>query len=294
MTDNYPNASRRSALGFSTLALGLPVLGGLLGSNAAAAATSGGKQLDLKNKADYLTALQKMRGALDDRICMGYVKGLYYGVVDSRITPLYGVLGGTFSRYKKMPDGNFEGRTFEVAYFTDWNTGALLDTFDNPYTGEKVTVPQTRMGPSTVTVTADGLQVSGAAERGLKFDHRFLPARIVNNDVWIVEETSAGTPPDFKGPRFLYNEVTTYQTTLTELNDPNLKQTASHVHFNGVVTWRPWLKMGDRPGHLLGNATGRRLAKMTDYPIEYQEWTKKYHPDVWADPGAILDGKKEG
>jgi len=291
MTDSPLNASRRNALGFGALALG-----GLMAPGVALAKTSS-KAFDLNNKADYLTAVQKMRGALDERVCMGYVKGLYYGVVDSRITPLYGVLGGTFTRYKKLPDGNFEGRTFEVAYFTDWNTGALMDTFKNPYTGETVTVPQTRMGPSTVIISADGVKLadSAAAEaRGLKFSHRFLPARVVNNDVWIVEETSAGTPPDFKGPPFIYNEVTTYQTTLTELNDPKLKQTASHVHFNGVVSWRPWLKMGDRPGHLLGNATGRRLAKMTDYPVEYQEWTKKHHPDVWADPNAILDGKKAG
>jgi hypothetical protein len=285
MTDT----SRRSALGFGALGLGALGLGAPNLISSAQAAT--GKTLDLKNRADYLTAVQKMRGALDERICMGYVKGLYYGVVDNKIRPLYGVLGGTFSRYKKRADGNFEGRTFEVAYFTDWETGQLLETYDNPYTGEKVTVPQTRMGPSTVLITPDGVESEGAAARGLQFTHRFLPARVVNNDVWIVDETIVSSPPDFKGPKFSYNEVTTYQTTLTELNDPNLKQTATHVHFNGVVGWRPWLKMGDRPGHLLGNATGRRLAKMTDYPKEYQEWTAKHHPDVWADPGKILDGK---
>ena len=290
MTNAPMLTSRRSTLGFGALALGMP---GLI---APAHAQSAGKSLDLKNKSDFLTALQKMRGSLDERICMGYVKGLYYGVVDDRITPLYGVLGGTFSRYKKLPDGNFEGRTFEVAYFTDWETGGLLENFKNPYTGETVTVPQTRMGPSTITITADGLKIGSAAgeARGMSISNRFLPARVVNNDVWIVEESKVGTAPDFKGPKFSFNEVTTYQTTLAELNDPKLMQTATHVHFNGVVSWRPWLKMGDRPGHLLGNAAGRRLAKMTDYPAEYQEWTKKYHADVWADPGAILDGKKAG
>ena len=289
MTD--PSTSRRSVIGFGTLALGLPLLGSAFSS--AAQAQTKDKSLDLSNKADFLTAVQKMRGALDERICMGYVKGLYYGVVDAKITPLYGVLGGTFSRYKRLPNGNFEGRTFEVAYFTDWNTGQLMETFNNPYTGETVTVPQTRMGPSTVIITTEGLKIGGESGLpGMSVTHRFLPARVVNNDVWIVDESVVSTPPDFKGPKFSYNEVTTLQTTLTELNDPKLLQTATHVHFNGVVSWRPWLKMGDRPGHLLGNAAGRRVSKMTDYPAEYQEWTKKYHADVWANPGAILDGKK--
>jgi hypothetical protein len=39
----------------------------------------------------------------------------------------------------------------------------------------------------------------------------------------------------------------------------------------------------------LGNGTGRKYAKLTDYPPLYQELTRKHHPDVWADPGAILD-----
>ncbi len=291
MTNTPTNPSRRSALGFGTLALGLPLMGAAI--NSPAQAQTKGKGLDLTNKADFLTALQKMRGALDERICMGYVKGLYYGVVDDRLTPLYGVLGGTFTRYKKLPDGNFEGRTFEVAYFTDWDTGALLENFKNPYTGETVSVPQTRMGPSTIIITPDGLKIGGGGGLpGMKVSHRFLPARVVNNDVWIVEESFVSTPPDFKGPKFAYNEVTTMQTTLSELNNPKLMQTLTHVHYSVVVSWRPWLKMGDRPGHLMGNAAGRRLEKMTDYPAEYQEWTKKYHADVWADPGAILDGKK--
>lgn len=290
MSESMPPAaaSRRGVLGLGALALGVPGALAALSMPVTARAQAKGKALALSDRGDFLTAVQKMRGALDGRICMGYVKGIYYGVVDTVLTPLYGVLGGTFSRYKQLPDGSFEGRTFEVAYFTDWNTGQLLEKFANPYTGETVDVPQTRMGPSTINISADGLKVS-AEGRGLVFKHRFLPARVVNDDVWIVDESMVSTPPNFAGPKFFYNEVTTLQASLKDLNNPDLKQTPTHVHFNGIVSWRPWLKMGDRPGHLLGNAAGRRLAKMTDYPREYQEWTKAHHADVWADPGAILD-----
>lgn len=280
--------TRRNALALTSRALpalALPSLAGLAQPAAAAG------KLDLTNKADYLTAFQKMRGSLDNRICYGGITGIYYGVMDNRIIPLYGVLAGTFSRYQKAADGNFEGRTFEVAYFTDWNTGDLLEKYNNPITGETVDVPQTRMGPSKITVTADGLKIGGAAgeARGMSIQNRFLPARVVNNDVWIVEESIVATPKEFKGPKFAYNEVTTYHATLDDLNNTALMKTPTLVHFSVVVSWRPWLKMGDRPGHLMGNGTGRKYNKLDDYPARYQEWTKKFHPDVWADPGAILD-----
>lgn len=281
--------SRRSALSMGALALGLPAAAGL-GLPLVGEAAAQTYPLDLKKKSDFHIAVQKMRGALDDRVCMGGITGLYYGVVDGVLIPLYGVLAGTFSRYVKLPDGNYEGRSFEIAYFTDWDTGDLIDKFKNPFTGETVDVPQTRMGPSKILITADGFRpLAATSERsGMVFNNRFLPARVVNNDVWIVDETRVSTPPDFKGPKFLYNEVTTLHTTLTELNDPNLKQTPTLVHFNLLVGWRPWLKMGDRPGHLLGNGTGRRYSKLTDYPPKYQEYCKKFHADAWADPAAIL------
>lgn len=289
MTDHL--TTRRGALSLSTMALGLPGALTAMTLPVAGANAADGKAFDLGNRGDFLTAFQKMRGALDGRICMGGITGIYYAVMEEKLTPLYGVLAGTFSRYQKLPDGNFEGRTFEVAYFTDWNTGQLMEKFQNPITGEVNDVPQTRMGPSKITITADGLKIGGAAgeARGMSIKNRFLPARVVNDDCWIVEESLVSSPDGFPGPKFSYNEVTTYHTTLSDLNNPSLNQTPTLVHFNVVVTWRPWLKMGDRKGHLLGNGTGRRYAKMTDYPALYQELTKKHHPDVWADPRAILD-----
>ena len=42
----------------------------------------------------------KMSGALDDRLVIGFVSGRYNGVVDSELTPLFGVFAATFSRYR--------------------------------------------------------------------------------------------------------------------------------------------------------------------------------------------------
>ena len=41
-----------------------------------------------------------MRGALDGQLVVGFVSGRYDGVVDSEMTPLYGVAGATISRYR--------------------------------------------------------------------------------------------------------------------------------------------------------------------------------------------------
>lgn len=268
---------------------------GLLAAGAPALAATGHRTLDFTNRKDQLTALIKMRASMDNRIVMGGVKGLYYGVVNNKVTPLYGVMGGTLARYEQLDEWTWAGVSFEVAYFTDWETGELLDTFDNPYTGETVEVPQTRMGPSKLLLSLEGRRSPSESPRlaGLDISHRFITPRNERGTVVLVEEIRVGPPEGFKGPAFNYNEVTTYRAQMSELADPEVMIANDSTHFNGIVSWRPWLKMGDHPGHLFGTATGGRFKSVDDYPEYYIELTNKHHPDVFADPAAILAGTEE-
>lgn len=272
------------------------ILGGMGGAGLLAAGTTSARAdshtaaLDFSKKEDQLTAIIKMRASMDNSIVMGGVTGLYYGVVDNRITPLFGVLAGTMSRYKQLDEWRYEGVTFEVAYFTDWNTGELLETFDNPFTGKTVEVPQTRMGPSKLIIGIDGREIPSDNPRMASMDisHRFIPPRVEHDDVILVEELHAGTKKDFPGQAFHFNEVTTYRAKMADLVNPDVMIANENTHFNVVVTWRPWLNMGDHAGHMLGTAPGGRYATVDDFPPYYVELTNKYHPDVFGDTAALL------
>jgi hypothetical protein len=284
MTDLHdgPAFSRRGSLGLLSAAAVAAAAG-------APAAAAGGKLLDLGQRADYFNAVMQMRGSKDERLCMGFIRGNYYGLVANKLTPLYHVLAGTFSRFKRRADGNYDGATFEVAYFTDWNTNALLDTYLNPLTGKTVKVPITRMGPSRILLTPDGMKpVTTGLPPGMQVNHRFLPARVVGDDVWIVEENFVGTAPDAKGPPFNYNEVTTYRASLKALSDSKQMRAPTDVHFTVVVNWRPWLEMGDIAGNLLGDGGGRHIDRIEDFPPEYVALTRKHHPDAIDDPQGVL------
>lgn len=268
---------------------------GLLAASGPALGATNSATLDFSDKKDRLTALIKMRASMDDRIVMGGVKGLYYGVVNNKVTPLYGVMGGTLARYEQLDEWTYAGVSFEVAYFTNWETGELLETFDNPYTGETVEVPQTRMGPSKLLLSLEGRRSPSESPRlaGLDISHRFITPRNEKGTVVLVEEVIVGTPEDFKGPQFHYNEVTTYRAQMEDLANPEVMVANDSTHFNGIVSWRPWLNMGDHPGHLFGTATGGRFETVDDYPDYYLELTNKHHPDVFADPAAILAGEED-
>ena len=283
---------RRSFVGGS-LGVGAYLLSGC-GSNstesAAPAATAPARQrLDLGKPADFLTAIIKMRGSTVPKLSMGFVIGSYYGIVDDQATPLFGVLAGTFSLYEQLDNATYRARALEVAYFTDIDTGQLLETWDNPYTGETVSVPQTRMGPSTTLVRAEGLEILRASGEavGMELNHRFRPAVTVGDQVWVTEEIKAVAAIPGRKP-FVYNEMSTYHSNRDDLEDPNQASVRANVEFHSIISWRPWMQMGGRPGHLTGRGSGQHVKAYAELPPLYQTLNAEHHPDVAENALALL------
>ncbi len=244
--------------------------------------------LDLGNRRDLLTALVKLRGATDTRLVIGYVVGARYAVPQHRAIPMMGILAATFSQYRRLDEDTFEARALEIGYFTDLTTGKVLDKWRNPVTGTTVDVPHTRMGPSRIVVTADGLTVprmSGEAT-GLKLQHFFQAPVVVGDNVWVTEQINVDGPP---GPRpFVYNEMSTYYARKSELDDPDISTVATQVQYQSLITYRPWMGFGDTPGHTIARGSGVHVARMEDLPPYYLELTRQRHPDVLKDPLALL------
>ena len=260
---------------------------------AAGVRTFAGTGLDLSASDDFLTAAVKLRGSTDDRLCMGWVTGTRYAVIENEAIPMLGFLAGTFSRYRRIRRDAYEAKTIEVAYFTDLAHGRLLETWDNPVTGKKVEVPQVRMGPASFLITADGLTIQQAAGEAVGMDlrHRFKPAVTRGNDVWISEEIHVnGTPPGRDAKPFVYNEMTTYHGLRTDLEDPAQATVPTSVSFQSLVTWRPWMGFGDLPGHTTAHGTGTRAENIDDFPQYYLELTARHHPDVLENPMGVLNG----
>lgn len=247
--------------------------------------------LDLGDRRDLLTAIAKMRGSTDGRLTIGYVIGTNYAVPEHREIPMMGILAATFSQYRRVSDDAFEARAIEIGYATDVETGKLLETWKNPVTGTVVEVPQTRMGPSLITVTADGLKVprpSGEAT-GLELKHRFLPPVVVGDDVWITEDIHVEGPPGARP--FVYNELSTYHARKSDLDDPARAVVPTQVDYQSLITYRPWMGFADTPGHTIARGAGARVTRIEDLPAYYLELTRRHHPDVLQDPVGVLAAK---
>ena len=269
---------------------GLIAAAGLTAAGAAVPAqTAAAARLDLSDPKARLKAFIRLRGSLDQSLVVGCISGSYYGVVGAEVRPLYGVTATTFARYRELADGRFECFTYEVAYFTDNETGKVMDRWANPYTGQTVDVAHTFTKPARVVIGDDLAIKVEPPIPGLRVRHTTRPPLVIGPDLWWTEEVfTEAQIPGMAAP-LRYSEVVTLQTSVAELSATKTPRVTCRNAYSSVVNWRPWLKMGDAPGHLMGNGSGAWGVRMVDLPANWLEATKARHPEVLANSGALIE-----
>lgn len=264
---------------------------GLLLATAPLSLMGASAALDLDDPWDRLTALAKLRGDIDGSTVMWWMKGVRYGVVDNIITPLFGMLIGSFQRLRPIPGKGFELNMLEMSYFTDLQTGAILDTFKNPYNGKVVKIPEQRLGPYPVLMRPTGVILPDAPMFGdVELQTQVGPAIISGDDVWIRDDSTVRVDSDHPMMgKHIYNELVTYRGRLSELNNPEITSASADISFQSVTSWREWFEAEDVGGHTTARANGSKIYRIEDFPAEYLAAARERHPELIADPDAALD-----
>jgi hypothetical protein len=279
--------NRRRALQLIGATALAPTVAGL-----AACATTpprSGPTIDLSTPSARLNALMRVRGALDDRLVIGYVTGRYYGVVDGNPTPLFGVAAATFSRYRPLPGGGYEYASHEQACFTDLATGQRLEEWVNPLNGKLVKPAVVQSQPSWRIINPD-LTFRGREPDppGVTFDQRILPPEVQVGDVVFTEQGKfAGTAPGATRP-FRYAEAVSMRARIVDLvgsNSPSVPNTSAYT---SISSWRPWMQMGDAPGEMIGTGAGGYGVRIDEMPRIWLDAMKVVRPALIADPGATI------
>lgn len=290
---------RRNVMG-GGLAAALAIGAGLPMNGARAA----GGAFDPADPLSVLRNLHRMRGSEEGEIAMGWLKGQRFGVVDAEIVPLMGMVTGTFARHKVLDNGSVELSSFELAFYTDLETGKVLDTLKIPYTGKSVKVPRLILGPNKSTIRPvfhELTEIEHEAERtdsesamrpvgSQRFERWLGPVTVKDGHVWITEASSAKVvPADPKASKVIYSESVTYKGDFENVNNPDLPTIASTLSYTGITSWRPWMDMGDLPGHTTSHALGSKTFDVDGLPDDYREMAEQYYPDALADPASVLN-----
>ena len=280
------NAARREILKLAMIggavAACQPALAGVVGE-------VGGK-LDYSSPEARLRCFLLMRAALDDRINISWAKARYFGVVGDEMRPMFGVVSCVFTRARPIADDEFELVTREIAYFTDHDGAQVIHSYDNPYIGQTVTIPEGGYPPASLILSGDLSQRFAKERPGLEIDHRVAPIHITGDQVWMTETMRTSVAIPGAPSPFRYSDLSAYHGSRAAIEDPSAMQVPALVGYSNVVSWRPWLAMPTgHPGHLSAFGSGRTGSPLADVPQAWLAEAELRVPEILAAPESALE-----
>jgi hypothetical protein len=274
----------------------------MLGAGLISPASNAAQKLNLEIDADLLRAMVMMRGRVDSELAFGWVRAKRFAVSQGRVEPLCGFVAATFKRFRQVSDEMFEAVVLEVTHYTDFDTGELLNELVMPFSNQRVEVPVYRFGPARTRFAVRLDEKEDFAPAASTNEDDFSPAGTVLMNKSISPESNRGGtlylrheehgrvyPFDSDFPTMFYKESTIWSAPIEEALDSSRASVDARVSYSAMTSWRPWMRMGDIPGHTASNGFGYKVSSISDLPEDYLGYTKQRHPDVLEDPEGILN-----
>jgi len=297
---------RRSALASFGALAAAPIAAGLTGVASAAPTQSARDSLNLNfsDAEDNLTAWVKLVSSLEDgKETCGYFAGTQYAVIGSQevIKPLFRIAGFGMSRVTRLADGRYQNLHREIVYYLDLKEDRILETWDNPYTGETVEVFNTHNDPVNSYYSTSFKQKFGTPESGFEtvefpfilpwetFGDRAIVSFAVNTR-WPTPLPPKQWPREHFGEWYRTSEYFQIHSSLADLNDPDMPKVPYTGAWQKVAPWHPWMLMDNRDGGILGISNVFSLDSTAELPTHIREYTEKNYPkymhapDKWVEP----------
>ena len=181
----------------------------------------------------------------------------------------------------------------EVLLYLDPETDEVLRTWDNPFTGETVTVMHVHNDPVNtrghIWARDENGEPTGIGSDLRVFDNMILDgggaARL------FYKNPLAGDYQDEIGGTYHAMELGAFSANAGQGLDPE-RPTIDDVmlSWGRVSKWLPWMKMGDREGVVVFNTAGMRLASWEQMPAVIREEIESNYP-LYRNPPPLTDDR---
>lgn len=240
---------------------------------------------DLTQPIENLKAVLRVTGSLVEEDVPWWYDGTIYGVVgDQQPRPLVKFEGMELYWVIHLGNDEFELIGNTCTFFRDVDTGQMIDSFKNPFTGETNQVMPAVQGGGPgrgFNYSVNGIRptkfMDAMPEQPLVLDWSFA-----RDMAWLHNQTAY--PPGLPPPRAQRQSMF---VPVKQLSDPRIKNLPTVFSSTVFMPWLKWMDMGDRPGHLIWHASGAKLESIDQLPEEYRRRAEAEFPQyLSADPAA--------
>jgi hypothetical protein len=272
MRTTHPKTWARSAL---TLLLAMPL-------------TSLAQAIDPDTAEGYVQVNRKIQCSLEDAKPMVYSWSgrTYARVPGERDRHLFNLLGMNIRQCGALDDPErgtgYRLVSREIMLYLDPQTNEVLNTWENPWTGETVEVIHVANDP-----------VNGRPTFGRTAEGGVTPMRMMEiNGTWMTNfevplfytNVLGGDYQKYVGGTYHATEIFNFNGELDELLDPSKPEAYPVVSWVRLSQWLPWMEMNGRAGLLYFNAIGKKLEHFDQLDELMKSQIAQRYPDYVAPP----------
>jgi len=238
--------------------------------------------------AEPVAAMARIRARTDGEPVLWWWQGDVFGKRPGEIaTRLMRITGIGFNRLRRLPDGLWESVMSEAGYYIDGTTGAVLETWTNPYTGKAVRPQHNRL---RLRYLLEDSGVIRPSFPGVPFEGQVAAPMIVGDTVWSSERLAAqfpapaAAPGSPKGLAGAPMEMTHFTAALADVQDPAIKVVPATMSHTTMWSFYPWMDMPPDSGYVLSVIIGRKIAGPAEIPEPLRARIDRDHPGLLVNP----------
>ncbi|MFT7286531.1 MAG: hypothetical protein ACI87W_000637 [Halieaceae bacterium] len=268
---------------------------------ATAAASLTGPYLDLMTPAGNVLAYARIQGTTDPKATSyswysGRVTGIRPG---EAARDLMGIIGmGAVRMIPLENDGGFQMLRKELGFFTDLESGEVIDRWVNPYLDEEVEVVHLA-NPAINAAIKPYRQRQGLYEeideggRGTPF---ILPWKLVGGRAMVEQHANlwVKNPMDPEiwqresaGESIRISDSNSFNVAIEDLQNPDLKKVLSFGNWMHQRPWQPWMMMGQAPGFIQNTCFTGSAATLADMPEQIVALAQERFPEFLVAPREV-------
>lgn len=247
-------------------------------------------RLDPNKPEDAILIAQKFTCSLNEgETTYGWWQGSFYSRVEGeRDRELFKVVGVNVRQCRNFdhPERGhgFRSVSREIMLYLDPETGEVLDTWTNPWTGETLKVIHVANDPVNMrrpfyayNEDGEGYTFKGTIKNGRVFAPSAYPLFYKN--------PLGGDYQDHIGGTYHATEFFNDFAYAADVLDPAVKKLdRMTLSWTRVADWLPWMKMGDRVGVMFTSTVGGRVPSLDALPEPLLSELKTNYPEYMTPP----------
>lgn len=286
--------NRRTVMQTMLLSGGLASV--LATSSGTVSAQEGLSQPKLDDPKTRAHVLAKIKGSVTNETVYTFCRlHLYLWLNNGNLQPMLTMQNLAAAIWRPLANGHYAAQLREVGVYTRFDSDEVLDTWVNPVTGDERVVWQFASGPLDIEIGPDGIETG--PEATLKPKEMRLD--VIGDKILAPTQSSFAFPNPFnaanpamasKWPKeagdamFYWDSHYFFAAQLADVLNPEVSSAPSVVQFQNLVSFHPWLGMGQTPGRTWGKGLGTKLKSLDDLPAAARAAFERKTPEIFDLP----------